>query len=250
MILSTHTPCTKLTARVKKINIVTAGVTLRHADDCSLKAHVTMMVGRVLSNVTCKLGNLDFSLQLLLEASIQHLALRWLEAVKDVRNGSNVVILGEENELPIDEVTVVDSLVLCLAVVQEGVFLNAVEPVLPILHLALGESHINEASSRRDDIVRYHFIVHEVIVGDDISTQVVEMYFVDAKVREIFFGFAASTGTKTFVVFDMPSLSVVSGRYSPLLILRQGEERLGLLTLSALDDGGDELLQKPRNIQE
>ena len=146
----------------------------------SIKAHLSMMVRRVFSDVSAKLGDLDFSLELLLEACVQHLALRWFEAVQDVRNGSNVVTLGEKDELSVDEVRIADSIALRLTVVQEGVLLDTVEPPLPILYLALGECHINEARSRSDDIIG--FLIIHVIATDDIRAEIIEMNLVDVKV--------------------------------------------------------------------
>ena len=51
----------------------------------------------------------------------------------------------EEHELPVDEVGVADAGVLGPAVVEEGVLLDAVEPALAVIDLALGEGHVDEA---------------------------------------------------------------------------------------------------------
>ena len=80
----------------------------------------------MLSNVTCELGDLDLILELLLEASKEYLTLRRLESVHDVGNGTDIISNRKENELPIDEFTVIHTVLLCLAVVQEGVQLDAV----------------------------------------------------------------------------------------------------------------------------
>jgi len=54
----------------------------------------------------------------------------------------------EEHELPVDEVGVADAGVLGPAVVEEGVLLDAVEPALAVIDLALGEGHVDEALRR------------------------------------------------------------------------------------------------------
>jgi len=73
-----------------------------------------------------QLSHLYLILQLLFAASKQHLTLRWLESIKQMWNGADIVILREENELSIDEFGVVDSVFLRLSVVQECIFLNTV----------------------------------------------------------------------------------------------------------------------------
>lgn len=54
---------------------------------------------------------------------------------------------------------------------------------------------------------------------------------------------------ETFVVFDLPSLALVVVLL-PRDVLWNGEERLLLLALDALHDGGDKLLQKAIYLQQ
>ena len=62
--------------------------------------------------------------------------------------------------------------------------------------------------------------------------------------------FLARAGPEPFVVLDVPPLGVVPRRLLPLLVLGQPEERLRPRPLGALDDGGDELLEKPQAVQQ
>ena len=52
MILTTHATSTKLTSGVEKVNIVRSGVWLGHSNDGTIQRHFTVVIGRVLSNVT------------------------------------------------------------------------------------------------------------------------------------------------------------------------------------------------------
>ena len=78
------------------------------------------------ANVARKLSNLDFVLELFLEASVQYLTLRRLEPIKQMRNGTNIISLGEKHELTVDKVRVVDTILLSFTIIDEGVLLNTV----------------------------------------------------------------------------------------------------------------------------
>ena len=69
----------------------------------------------------------------------------------------------------------------------------------------------------------------------------------DAQHRRTFF---ARAGPEPFVVLDVPPLGVVPRGLLPLLVLGQRDECLRPRTLGALDDGGDELLEKPQAVQQ
>lgn len=71
-----------------------------------------MMVHRMLSDVAGKLSDLDFTLELTLEASVEYLALRRFEAVHKVRNGSHVVVVREKNVLLVQEFRELDTFLL------------------------------------------------------------------------------------------------------------------------------------------
>ena len=72
---------------------------------------------------------------------LTHLSLTRFESVKQMRDGTNVIVLRKQNELAIYEVRVVYSLT--LAIVQECVLLDAGEPPLPGLDLAFAECHFD-----------------------------------------------------------------------------------------------------------
>ena len=60
---------------------------------------------------------------------------------------------------------------------------------------------------------------------------------------EIVFGFCRCTGTKTFVVLDLPSRTVL-GLFLPLFVFHHGEELQDFTIFGSLHDWGNELLQE------
>lgn len=230
-VLSSHPPCTELTGGCEEVDVVGAGEGLGHADDGSGKGHLSVVVGAVLSHVPGELGDLDLSLELPLEAREEDLPLGGLEAVEHVRDRPGVVSLGEENELLVNELGELDSVLLALGVVKEGVFLKVVEPDLPVVDTCLRECHVNEVTTR-------------LIIGE-----LGKVDLVNAEVREVILGLSGGGSTETLVVLDSPALGIVV-LLLPSLILGEGEEGPGLLSLGHLDDGGDELLEESLDVEE
>lgn len=112
---------TELTVRIERVEVVAADKFLRETDDGHVETHVTVVVRRVLCDVSRELSDLDHAsasptsmgagradldlrLELALEAREEHLALSGLEAIDDRGNGSDVVRHREEDELLVDEV--------------------------------------------------------------------------------------------------------------------------------------------------
>ena len=89
-----------------------------------------MVVSRMLSNVSAQLSDFDFSLELSLEARKEHLSLRWLESVEDVRNGTNVVTLRKENKLTIDKLGIRNAVLAGFGVIQVRILLQTIQPNL------------------------------------------------------------------------------------------------------------------------
>ena len=179
-VLACHAPRAKLTGREEEVDVVRSNVVLSHSDDGAVERRLTVVVRRVLADVARQLSDLDLALQLLLEAGVEHLALRGLEAVHDVRDRAVVVVLAEKHELAVDEVGVVDAVRLRLAVVEVRVLLDGVEPLFAVLDLALREGHVNEAGARGDrSIVLLHVIK---VAGHDVGAQLVEVNLVDVEV--------------------------------------------------------------------
>ena len=177
-----------------------------------------------------------------------HLALTRFEPVEQMGDRADVVGLGEEDELPVDEVGVVDPVLLRLPVVQECALLDAVEPTLPILDLALAERHLDEAGPCVDEVGRLLF-VHFIVKTDHmISANLIEVDLVYVKVRKIILRFAARRCPQTLVVLGGPSLGIVPGRLPPRFILGQREESLRFLPLRALHDGGDKSSQEALHV--
>ena len=120
------------------------------------------MITRMLAYEAGELRYLDLSLEFFLEACKQHLALTWFEPVEQMGDRADVIVLGEEDKLAVDEVGVIDPILSRFPIVYEGVLLDAREPPLPSLNLALAESHFDETSPSVDYIARLlflHFIV-------------------------------------------------------------------------------------------
>ena len=102
MVFTTLIASAELSIRHEEIHIVTANVVLRQVDNCSHQACLTMMVARLLGNITDKLGDLfksqhgpsseslsgylDFVLELALEASPNDLPLTRFQAIRDRRD--------------------------------------------------------------------------------------------------------------------------------------------------------------------
>ncbi|ABT14104.1 hypothetical protein MT325_m550L [Paramecium bursaria chlorella virus MT325] len=83
---------TKLTVGEQQVHVVTAHIVLCHAYNGTLQTLLTMMVSRVLSDVTRKLSDLHFVGQVPLECGKEDLTLRWLEAIHHAGNRTLHVI--------------------------------------------------------------------------------------------------------------------------------------------------------------
>jgi len=230
-VLSSHTAGSELTGGGKEVDVVGAAERLGHADDGTGKGHLSVMVSTVLSDISSELGDLDLSLELPLEAGEEDFPLGGLEAVVNVGDGPGVVGLGEEDELFVDKLGELDSLLLALGVVEEGVLLKVVEPDLPVVDAGLREGHVNKVATL--------FVVLELR----------EVDLVDVEVGEVVLGLSRGGSTETLVVLNGPTLGVIV-LLLPRLVLGEGEEGLVLLALSHLNNGGDELLEESLDVEE
>ena len=191
-----------------------------------------MMVRRMLANVSSKLGYLNLRLELLLEAGKQNLALTWLESIKHVRDGPDVVVLREEYKFTIDKVGVVTSFVLRISHIQECVFLHTGQPPLSILNLTFTKCHFDETRSGLDEFIglvvvvlllllfaHVIIIIFETTATDMIGTDFIEVYLMYIKVREVVFGLGTGRCPKTLVILDSPSFGIILSGLLPSLVL-------------------------------
>jgi hypothetical protein len=69
-ILTTHQPRTKLTNRHQKIHIVGPNKVLGHAYDGGIQRCLTVVIARMLGNISCELSNSKFGFQIPLESRV------------------------------------------------------------------------------------------------------------------------------------------------------------------------------------
>jgi hypothetical protein len=143
-ILSSHSSSSKLTGWRKQIDIVRTAKVLSEPDDSLLQRNFAMMVRRMFGNVSCQLGDFNLILEVALEAGVQNFALRRLETINNMRDGTLVVVMRKLHELFVDELRVFDSATLtCLDVVHEAIFRRMVQPELAILDALFAEHHVD-----------------------------------------------------------------------------------------------------------
>ena len=264
-VLAAHATSTKLTGRGEQVDVVATDEGLGHANDGALKRGLTVVVGRVLTDITGQLSHLNLALELPLEAGKQDLTLRGLESVEDVGDGTGIVGIREQDQLLVHKVREADALLLRLGIVEEGILLEGSKPFLAVLNLALGEGHLNQLATRRRlgglrlllrSLKLHHInlllLLLVVIIDDqhvDVVLELAEVDLVHIEIAEVLLGLRAGGRTKTLVVLDLPSLGIVAGGLLPRLVLGKGKERLALLPLAGLDDGGDELLQETGHVE-
>ena len=75
----------------EQVDVVGTDEVLSHSNDGLGQGHFSMVVGRVLCDVTRKLCHLQFFLQISLETSVQDLPLSRLQSVDNVRNRPLIV---------------------------------------------------------------------------------------------------------------------------------------------------------------
>jgi hypothetical protein len=85
-LLATCKARTKLSRRLKQVEIISAHKILGQIYDGPLKAGLTVVVGRLFCHVARKLSHLHVAHQVLLETRVDNLALRRLEAICHVWN--------------------------------------------------------------------------------------------------------------------------------------------------------------------
>lgn len=103
-------------------------------------------------------------------------------------HGADAIVLAEEDELAVDEVGVVDAFALGLRVIEEGILVDAAQPLLPFIGLLFRESQVYETSAggRPSGLI---FFVHVIdVTTDDIGSQLIEVDLVDVEVGEVLLG--------------------------------------------------------------
>jgi len=75
----------------------------------------------VLGDVPTQLSDLDFTLELALEASKQNFSLTWLETITEAWDGSGAISDRELDELLVDEILVSEGLLRMVHIIVDGV---------------------------------------------------------------------------------------------------------------------------------
>ena len=176
-------------------------------------------------HVATQLSDLDFTLELALEACKQDLPLSWLEAVTQAGNGSGAISDRELDELLVDEILVSEGLLRMVNIVVDGV---CGEPFLPAISHLLVECKL-------DDIIV-------------LLVLILELNQMTVNLRKILLGLLGGGGTQTFVVLDFPLLKVAA--LSPLLELVLGEEGFDLVALGGLEERGHELFEEAVHVHQ
>jgi hypothetical protein len=179
----------------------------------------------VFGHVPTQLSDLDFTLELTLEASKQDFPLSGLETVTEARNGSGAISDRELDKLLVDEILVPEGLLRMVHIVVDGV---GGEPFLPAISHLLVKSKLD------------HIIVLLVLI--------LELNQMIANLRKILLGLLRGGGTQTFVVLDFPLLKVAA--LSPLLKLVLGEEGFDLISLGGLEERGHELFKEAVHVHQ
>jgi len=140
VIFAALVPGTKLSIRHEQVDIIRADEILRHINDRHGKRHLPMVVCRMLSHVTRKLRHLYLVFEVPLEAGVDDLALARLEPIDDGANRPLVVLVGEMDELLIDELLVADRIAI---VEHDDIGVVVGQPVLPLLRVLLVEDQVD-----------------------------------------------------------------------------------------------------------
>mmetsp|Transcript_53685 Transcript_53685/g.174598 ORF Transcript_53685/g.174598 Transcript_53685/m.174598 type:complete len:732 (+) Transcript_53685:776-2971(+) len=211
----------ELARRGQQVDVVRAYEVLRHRDDGARQGGLSVVVGAVLADVADQLCNLDVRAKIPLEGAIQDLALGRLHAVHDRGHAAHDAVLGELDELQVDEVLVCDGR---LRVIHEGALLVVVHPRLSVVRARFAECHVDHLA---------------ILLRLPLEVQAVLLHG-----REVLFSLGRGAGSETLVVLDVPTPSqIVLLLPSLILGLREEGDRI-LSTLADLDDRGDELLHE------
>lgn len=128
----THHSSTKLTNRLKEIKIVASNKILWHHYNRLTQTDLTMMIGWMLSYITCKLSDLNFLPKFSFEASIYNLSLTRFEAINQRWNWTKVICYWEMNQLLIYEIIVPQFLDI---VINENLRVILWKPIFTIISL-------------------------------------------------------------------------------------------------------------------
>mmetsp|Transcript_10187 Transcript_10187/g.28817 ORF Transcript_10187/g.28817 Transcript_10187/m.28817 type:complete len:406 (-) Transcript_10187:349-1566(-) len=194
-ILATLQPGSELPRWEQQVHVVGPNVVLGQANNGAGKTLLSVVVRRVLRDVSRELGDLDVGLEVALEPTVHDLPLAGLEAIEDTRNGPLQISPGEQDQFLVDEVLVRD---LRAVVVQESPWLERVQPPLPVIHVLLREHHLDQLA---------------VLIAS-----VREVLGVLLQVSKVLLGFLCRGSTQTLVVLDLPAL-LIRGGLLPALVL-------------------------------
>lgn len=208
---------TKLSLRNEPRKIVAAHEVLRHTDDRLIERRLTVVVTRMLADLARELSHTDLRREIALERSLQNLPLRGLETVHDGRDRALEIVVGEVDEILVDELFLRKRLARrnhCLRILPT-------KPFLAVIRTRLVKRQVDGGIAFRSVGERHLLETLEVLLR-----------------------FVASRGTQSLVVLDLPALPQ---SLLPVLVLHDILERQDLLALRCLDNRSRHVGEEPRD---
>ena len=172
----------------------------------------------MLGDIARELRDLDLGREVALEGCVEDLPLTDLQSVHDARNRTLQVVVGEVDEVLVDELGIRDR----LASRQHERLVVALKPGLAVVCALLVERQVNRLVRPRCEVEPDGCGMSEVLLG-------------------LLFG----GSTQSLVVLHGPALGALA--LAPVLVLRLGVEALDGLALRRLDDGSCHVGQEPRD---
>ena len=129
----------KLSARLKQIQVVRPHKCLCKVHNSSLETRFAVMVRRLLRHVASQLSHLHILCQVLLEASVNHLALTWLEPICHMWNAALDVLGAKVGQVLVHKVSYCEGFHLSVRDTL-GWYCHVLrEPLFPVIGLCLTE---------------------------------------------------------------------------------------------------------------
>lgn len=207
----------KLSLRNEPRQVVAAHEILCHADDRLVKRRLTVVVTRVLTDVARELSDTDLGSEITLERSLQNLPLRGLESVHDGRNAALEIVVGEVDEILVDELFVGERLTRR----NHRLRVLPTKPLLAVIRTRLVKCQVDGGIAFRSVGERHLLETLEVLLR-----------------------LVASRRTQSLVVLNLPALA---RGLLPVLVLHNILERQDLLALRCLHDRSRHVGEEPRD---
>ncbi len=170
----------ELSLRNEPWKIVGTHKVLGHADDGLIQRGLTVVVARVLTDLSRELSNADLCNEIPLEGGLENLTLRGLETIHHRRNAAFQIVVGEVDEILVDELFVGER----LARRNHRLRILPTKPFLAVIRTRLIERQV-DGGVTRGSLGEGHLF----------------------ETLKVFLGLVASGGTQSLVVLDLPALA-------------------------------------------